>query len=731
MEVEEYYNNYQLGIDIWKNKYQYEDETFDNWLDRVSGNDTEVRQLIVDKKFLFGGRILANRGIEGRNVSFSNCYTNAIEHDSIDGIYKTAKELGVTFARGGGIGTDLSALAPRGAEIGNAAKTTSGAVSFVPLFDTTCELIGSEGRRAALLLALNSEHPDLEEFVDVKTVEGAITKANLSVMFSDKFMKSVINNEMHTLSFTRANGSTIIKEIDAKKIFQKFCHNNWDWSEPGALFMNRIHNWNLQSNNNQFQIVGVNACSEIPLTQHAACLLASINLSELVINGELLYDEFAKIVRIAIRALDGVLTEGMDKHPLQEQKDAAERFRQLGLGVMGAGDAFIKMGIIYGSQESLDIIDTLGRIMINAAIQESAYLARDYGVFPAYDADAIIKSAFYKENLDYDTRILVDKYGIRNATLLGVAPTGTLSTMLNITGGIEPMYATSYTRKTESLHGEEVFYDVYPNVVSEYMSMHNISNTTLLPEEFITAKDINSSARIDMQSIWQQYIDGAISSTINLPNEATVEDVYNIYVEAWQSGLKGVTVHRDGNKREGVLTEDNTSIQEEYNRGDWEPISDDVVYYKKKVYTGCGQLNLFIGYSKINNKIEDLYIKRSGNGSGCVNNIDAFIIAASGMLRLGGDFDNVKQALQGLGSCNSFTRARLVGKKLSKGANCGTAILNTIDSFNLGEDLPIHMQKKIIDIIDTPKFRCPQCNEELIFSGGCIECKACGYSKCD
>ena len=730
MEVEEYYNNYQLGIDIWKNKYQVGNETFNHWLSRISNNNDEVKQLIINQEFMFGGRILANREVD-KKVSYSNCYFLPRPKDSLESIYKVAGQLSRVYSVGGGGGIDLSLLAPRGASINNAAKVTSGAVSFAELYNTTTALIGQDGRRGALMLSIDDSHLDLEEFITAKSVEGKLEKANLSVKLYDKFMMDVINNNTIAQSYTR-NGITISKDINPNDILHTLASQAHEWSEPGALFWDTIQSWNAMSEYDDFELVGVNPCGEVPLPEGGACLLGSMVLSNFVQPTlEFEYKSFEMGVRNAVRGLNEVLDEGIKRHPLTMQSEVAEKFRQIGLGVMGYADMLIKMESIYGSDEALKITQNVSVFMCDKAFNESALLAKEFGPFPGYDREATLNSEFIHANVSKETFELISEYGLRNATILSIAPTGTLSTMLDISGGIEPMYALEYNRKTESLHGEDVIYKVQPKIVREYMVENNIDNIEDLPEWFITSKNINSSKRIQTQSIWQKHIDSAISSTINLPNSATPEDIYNIYIEAYRSGLKGITVHREGNRREGVLTEDSTSMQEEYNRGDWRPISDDVVYYKKKVYTGCGQLNLFIGYSKINNRIEDLYIKRSGNGSGCVNNIDAFIIAASGMLRLGGNFDNVKQALQGLGSCNSFTRARLVGKKLSKGANCGTAILNTIDSFNLGENLPIHMQKKIIDIIDIPKFRCPQCNEELIFSGGCIECRACGYSKCD
>lgn len=254
----------QLGIDIWKKKYQYNNETFDEWLDRVSGGDQDVRRLIKEKKFLFGGRILANRGLEheGRKISFSNCYVVSPPKDNIESIFNCAKKLARTYSYGGGCGVDISKLSPRGAKINNAAKETSGSVSFMDLYSLVTELIGQSGRRGALMISISCDHPDLEEFIHIKSDLGRVTKANISIRITDKFMEAVKNKEKFTLSFTRQEtGETITKEIDAYEFFRKICEMNWDYAEPGMLFWDRIENWNLLSADNNFEFGGVNPCA--------------------------------------------------------------------------------------------------------------------------------------------------------------------------------------------------------------------------------------------------------------------------------------------------------------------------------------------------------------------------------------------------------------------------------------------------------------------------------------
>ncbi|MCK5605014.1 adenosylcobalamin-dependent ribonucleoside-diphosphate reductase [Candidatus Pacearchaeota archaeon] len=547
MEVEEYYNDYKLGIDIWKNKYRDGKETFEDFLRRVSNSDSDIKHLMLEKSFMFGGRILANRGID-KKVSYSNCYFLPQPKDSLDSIYGVAGNLAKVYSAGGGAGIDLSLLAPRGAQINNAAKITSGAVSFAELYNTTTALIGQDGRRGALMLSLDDSHLDLEEFITVKSEDGVLEKANLSVKFHDDFMQNAIDRKDVTHTYSR-RGNTISKTVNPNNILHLLAEQAWDWSEPGALFWDTVQSWNAMSEYDDFVLKGVNPCGEVPLPEGGACLLGSMVLCNFVKGNSFMYTEFEDGVRKAVRSLNDVLDEGIKRHPLELQSDIAEKFRQIGLGVMGYADMLIKMELVYGRQRALSLTENVAKFMCDKAFNESALLAKEFGPFPGYDRDSTLASEFIKANVSSETYVLIMKHGLRNATILSIAPTGTLSTMLDISGGIEPIYALEYNRRTESLHGEDVTYKVRPHIVSEYMEANGIDKVEDLPDWFITAKNIDSLDRINTQAAWQYSIDSSISSTLNLPNNATPEDVYNIYINAWQHGLKGITVHREGNKR--------------------------------------------------------------------------------------------------------------------------------------------------------------------------------------
>ena len=254
----------QLGLDIWEKKYRYNNESFDEWLDRVSGGNKDIRQLIVDKKFLFGGRILSNRGLSkfGLKTTLSNCYVISPPEDSIESIFECASKLARTYSYGGGCGIDISNLAPRGAKVRNTAKETSGSVSFMDLYSLVTGLIGQNGRRGALMISISCDHPDIEEFIEIKNDLDRVTKANISIRITDKFMEAVVKNEDFKLTFHREEtDETIEKTINARELFHKICENNWNMAEPGMLFWDRIENWNLLSEDNEFHYSGVNPCA--------------------------------------------------------------------------------------------------------------------------------------------------------------------------------------------------------------------------------------------------------------------------------------------------------------------------------------------------------------------------------------------------------------------------------------------------------------------------------------
>lgn len=552
-----------LQRDIYEKKYRFQNETFDEFLDRVSAGNDKIRKLIRDKKFLPAGRILAGRGLNerGNKVVYSNCFVITPPEDNIESIFDTAKKMARTYSMGGGCGTSLEKLRPKGARVNNSAESTTGAVSFMDLYSLTTGLIGMKGRRGALMLTLPVSHPDILEFINVKRDLDKVTKANISVMVSDKFMMAVEANADWELKFEVETGEVISKTIPARKIFREIATASHEMAEPGIIFWDRVKNWHINSENPDFEYVSTNPCGEKPLPKGGSCMLSSFNLSEYVINPfteDATFDflQFKKDIHKVVEFMDDLLEEGIKYLPLKEQIESAENYRQLGIGIMGLADMFIKLGMTYGSSRSIIQLDEIMFWMINNAVKKSALLAKERGTYKAYDKESVLKSKFLRKNTEPDTFELVEKYGLRNAELLSIAPTGSLSSMWNIAGGMEPLFATHYTRKSESLgeDGEPVYYKVYSGIVEEYMKLKGLSDISELPEYFVTAMELNYKDRIRVQSTIQYYVDSAISSTINLPEGTTVEEVEEIFMQSWKNGLKGVTIYRDGCARSGILS---------------------------------------------------------------------------------------------------------------------------------------------------------------------------------
>lgn len=745
----------QLGVDIWEKKYCHDGESFDEWVTRISGGNEEIGEYIKEKKFLFGGRILSNRGLnkEGRKVTYSNCYVIQPPEDNIESIFECAKKLARTYSYGGGCGIDISGLSPRGARINNAAKETSGAVSFMDLYSMVTGLIGQNGRRGALMISIDCSHPDLQEFIGLKTDLEKVTKANISVRISDEFMEAVKNNEDYTLHYTReVTGEVIEKQVNAREIFRLIAETNWDYAEPGALFWDRVKNWNLLSNTKEFEYAGVNPCAEEPLPAGGSCLLGSINLSGFVHdpftdNAAFDYDGFRKCVAASVKALNEVLDEGLPLHPLEEQQESVRKWRQIGLGIMGLADTMIKLGVTYGEEEAVDLCDKIGFAMADAAIAASARLAKEEGAYPACNIDEVMSTEFFLANTTEQTRELVRKYGLRNSQLLTIAPTGTISTMLGISGGIEPVYANYYERKTESLHGTDVYYKVYTKIVQDYMDSHGIKDDKELPDYFVTAMTLDYEQRIDMQAAWQQHIDASISSTVNVPNSFTVEETESLYLKAYEKGLKGITIYRDGCARSGILSlgEEKpkpVTAGEGLGRGEILLVTDDVVGKKRKLITGCGSLHCIALFDPHTGALLETYLSKGSTG-GCNN----FMVGLSRMISIsargGIDIETIVDQLNSSGSCPSYTARRVTRKDTSKGACCPMAVGNAL--MEMYEEMQAELaakkahgcdqgakapKPKAVKAETNGKVYCPECGEPLVFEEGCNICKSCGWSKC-
>lgn len=649
MELKDW-NLSKLGEDIWHNKYQQNNESFDDWIKRVSGGNEQVAQLIVDKKFLFGGRILSNRGIKDRGITCSNCYVVKPVEDNIESIFDTAGKLARTFSYGGGCGIDISNLREKGAEVHNAAKTTSGAVSFMDVFELAARVIGQNGRRGALMISMDCDHPDIHDFIDAK-LDNKLEKCNISVKMGDKDMEN------------------------REDVIQHIAHNNWDWAEPGILYWDTIRDYNMLNKFEDFEYAGVNPCAEEPLPAGGSCLLGALNLSAFVEapfskTPAFNLPEFKSAVRIAVRALNDVLDEGLPLHPLPEQRESVRDWRQIGLGIMGFGDMLLMLGYNYDSQNALKMIKLIGETLVQTGLDESCKLAQEKGAFPKCDGDKLLDSNFIKWHYENKTikKDLADRihtFGLRNSQLFTIAPTGSISNMIGVSGGVEPIFATHYTRKTESLHGEEKYYDVYTPII-QYMLDNKVIDK-LQVNTIATAQNINPIDRVEVQACWQEYIDASISSTVNLVEDTSVEIIAELYKEAWRRGCKGLTVYRAGCKKEGVLTVDKPKEEKP-------PVTENTVKipivdtdinnctaHGTKIMTGCGSLWITAYFHNETGQLCHIFLDKGSKG-GC----NSFMIGLSRMIsyagKLGGTVEGICDQLRSVPACPSYAVAKSKGK---------------------------------------------------------------------
>lgn len=746
MTVEQWLNNDELAITIWKNKYRFEDESLDDWFKRVSGGNEIVEEQIRAKKFIFGGRILANRGLSDKNrkITYSNCYVVAPPEDNLESIFECGAKLARTFSYGGGCGIDISNLRPSGAKVNNAAKTTSGAVSFMDFYSYITGLIGQSGRRGALMISISCDHPDLEEFIEIKSDLDKVTKANISVRVSDKFMEAVVKGETLILKFVTDTGETITKEVEAYPIFRKLAQMNWDYAEPGILFWDRITSWNLLSNNKEFSYAGVNPCAEEPLPAGGSCLLGSINLAEFVTKERKLdLSSLRETIQVAVIALNEVLDEGLPLHPLQEQRDSVAEWRQIGLGVMGLADMLIKLRVKYGSTTSRSILESIGHELIMTALETSSILATNCGPYPKFNRDCVIQTPFFK-NLDSgdmnDLRFqslhdVICKYGLRNSQLLTCAPTGSIATMLGVSTGCEPIFATSYTRKTESLVNEEKYYKVYTPIIKKLID-EGFSEETL-PEYVVTSEQIPYRERIKVQATLQKFIDASISSTINLPESATIDDVETIYRLAWEEGLKGVTVYRSGCKRGAVLSK-NPVIKECLKRP--ESVEAKLIRFKNGSENWIAFVGLIDGrpyeiFTGINN-IEDFPIPTSVTEGEIIKVKDALGKRYDFQYTDKYGYTNRLGGLSRIFNQEYWNYAKLISALLRGGIELDK-VVKIIDGMHFESDtlntwkngVKRAIKTFIVDGVASHEV-CPDCGEHLIYEGGCTICKNCGFSKC-
>jgi ribonucleoside-diphosphate reductase alpha chain len=534
--------------------------------------------------------------------------------------------------------------------------------------------------------------------------------------------------------FVKDTGELFPYTLDYKKVIDTATESALKSAEPGILYWDRYIDTCFTQHTPALHPTGVNGCSEFSGTPYSACMLGSLNLANLL-DDKFDFRHLETATRTAISALNKVLNKGFDRHPIPEMGEVARNERQIGLGIMGLADLFIKLGIKYGSQESIELSEKLAQTILNSAVLESAHWSRLYGSYKGYNYEEVSRTTMF-QNLSQPAQDAIKEYGLYNSRLLAIAPSGSISTMLGISSGIEPVYQVEYKRRTQSLHNEDVYYSVYHQAVQDYMEKHNLEEK---PSHVITANEVDYKDKIAIISAWQKYTDNAISNTLNLPKGTTFEKLQDVYFEAWEKGLKGLSIYVDGSLDSQVLvgadtTETKPPIKQE-------EVPEDTFYLKRTLKHGCGYMKVMIGWSPSQNKIIDMYgIPRSG--AGCTLNITAQFVYISHILRTSNNLQEIKKAIEGLTPCPSFTNKAKTDKSLD-GKNCATAILRMIKKFDAemrgtpipkGTDLSkiqVHNYTTTVETVNTEsELLCKKCGKPIQFEDGCTDCPHCGTVNC-
>jgi ribonucleoside-diphosphate reductase alpha chain len=530
-------------------------------------------EALAGYRFLPAGRILAGAGT-GRAVTLFNCFVMGTIPDSMDGIFGALREAALTLQQGGGIGYDFSSLRPKGAPVEGVGADASGPVSFMDVWDSMCRTIMSAGsRRGAMMATLMCDHPDVEDFIAAKRRPGRLAMFNLSVLVTDAFMDAVKTDADWPLKF----GGRIYKTIRARALWDAIMQSTYDYAEPGVIFIDRI---NAENNLGYCETIrATNPCGEQPLPPYGACLLGSINLARLVRNpfdedAFLDLGELEHLTTKAIRLLDNVID--VSRFPLDSQRAEAQSKRRIGLGVTGLADALIFCRTMYGSAQSIALIERWLETMAHAAYRASVELARLKGPFPLFDAEAYLQRPFI-QRLPDDIRDGIAQFGIRNGLLTSIAPTGTISLFAgNVSSGIEPVFAYSYSRRVLMPDGTPQQQIVRDFAVAAFREKFGDAE---LPDYFVTAQTLTPDDHLRVQAAAQKYIDSSISKTINLPEAISFEAFKDVYVEAYESGCKGCTTYRPNAVTGSVLTVTETKAELPDDNGDDEtPKTGDIVY---------------------------------------------------------------------------------------------------------------------------------------------------------
>lgn len=848
-----YFNGDELAASTWKNKYAMEGErTPDDMhrrlakefgrIEREYADNTSISQkdkLMLSsygynrkelkeediyelfKRFKYvipGGSVMSGLGT-GKLVSLSNCFVIGSPEDSYSSIMNTRSQQVQLMKRRGGVGYDLSNLRPRGTKVNNAAKVSTGAASFMEVCSDITNEVAQGGRRGALMLSININHPDIEEFITKKQDLTKVTGANISVKVTDEFMKAVVDDKDYLLRwpvYTNYSPSQLeemeydkllcigeslsvdkrvyLKKIKARKLWNTLMHCAYNTAEPGIIFESTMHNYAPDGVYKEFKMIGTNPCGEIPMGPFDSCRLIHINLTSYIvdpftdmahINEELLYKHSYEAMRLAddlvdleLEAIDKIINVVKDEKDFVEFnlwnriKETTRRGRRAGLGFTGLADAIAMLGLKYDSDEGLQEVERLMKIMFNGQFDSQIDMAIERGPFPAWNTskefnveESLIfgKNEWYKfinENFT-STTAKMRCYGRRNISWSTVAPTGTVSIMAQCSSGIEPVFLPFYERKRKCMSpsdradytdvkGEKytLFTVVHPNLAkwlcfstfggnfnsNEYLErLQDIEYLKIAfkdsPYYGSTASEINWRQRIKLQGIIQKYITHSISSTINLPKEITEEEIADIYIEAWKTGNKGQTIYRDG-CREGVLNKIEKPAIIDNRQAPKRPKELEADYHQVRVKGE--QFIVLVGL--LEGKPYEVFAFRP------LRPIDIpphkGKIIKKGKMHYSFDSKFIQLSDLQLANTNIEEKAATLyssmllrhGVSIEFITKTAKKVNDNITSFS---SAMCRILAKYIKSSEIKGEVCPECGGNLVRDGGCTHCMNCGYSKCD
>jgi len=747
-----------ISQQIWDMKYRLKDQngTFleqtvqDTWhriAKALSEVETEPKKwetifynALTDFKFLPAGRITAGSGTK-RNVTLFNCFVMGVIPDSMSGIFDMLKEAALTMQQGGGIGYDFSTIRPKGSLVKGIAADASGPVSFMDVWDSMCRTIMSAGsRRGAMMATMRCDHPDIEEFIAAKSDSQKLRMFNLSVLVTDAFMEAVKKGEDWKLIYN----NKVYSVIKAADLWDQIMRATYNFAEPGVIFIDRIN----ETNNLSYceTITATNPCGEQPLPPYGACLLGSINLAKLVEhpfdkNAYLDVSQLEDLVFTAVRMMDNVIE--VSQFPLEAQKLEAKNKRRIGLGVTGLADALLMVGLRYGSDEAVKKTEKWMKTIARSAYNASINLAEEKGAFPLFDPEKFIASGNMIQ-MDEDVKKAVNKFGIRNALLTSIAPTGTISLYAgNVSSGIEPVFAYSYTRKVLQNDGSHVEEEVVDYAVKLWRDKFG---NAPLPDFFVSAQNLTPADHVKMQAAAQKWVDSSISKTINCPEDISFDDFKEVYIQAYDTGCKGCTTYRPNEVTGSVLSaasEEKSASDQEAN-GDiiymsepldrpstlegntyklkwpdsehaiYVTINDIIVNDKRRpfeVFINSKNMEHFAWTVGLTRMISAVF-RRGGDVSFVVDELKAVFDPRGGAWVGGKYIPSILAAIGGILEEHMM--------KIGFIKDSDTSLFHKSSEVTKVENLKLSRQKS-----------CTSCGQfDLQMIEGCMTCRSCGYSKC-